>query len=348
MEDISRRKFLGSIGIVSAAGLFGITRLGGTTGQKIIDLSGNSIVVPDLDPTVNGELAPYITPEESFFRIDTAFGATPEVDAATWSLRIHGMVDKELTLSMADIAAMPQVEHIITLGCVSNEVGGDLIGNARWGGVLLADVLQSAGTNSAAEQLVSTSIDGWTCGTPVSAVLDGRPAMLVTSMNGKPLTPVHGFPVRMIVPGLFGYVSATKWITDIELTTWDAFDPYWIRRGWSAQGPMLSSSRIDLPRPDAVVAAGTVNVGGFAWAPRSGVKTVQLQINEGPWVDCEVLPHDGGDTWAQWKYKLPTQPGSHKLTVRVIDNENTEQISTNRDVAPSGATGLHSISFTVA
>ena len=348
VTNISRRNFLGSIGIVSAAGIFGISRFGAKTGQRVIDLSGNPISIPDADPTVNGQLAPYITPEESFFRIDTAIGAIPEIDANTWTLRIHGMVDKELTLSLADIAALPQVEHIITLGCVSNEVGGDLIGNASWGGVLLADILQHAGVNKSAEQLVSTSVDGWTCGTPVSAVLDGRPAMLVTSMNGKPLSPVHGYPVRMIVPGLFGYVSATKWISDIEITTWDAFDAYWVRRGWSAEGPMLSSSRIDLPRPDSVVATGTVNVGGFAWAPRAGIQTVQLMVNDAAWVDCEVLAHDSGDTWAQWKYPLPVTPGDYSLTVRVIDKLGNEQTSEKRDVAPSGATGHHSISFSAA
>lgn len=291
---------------------------------------------------------PFITPVGDFFRIDTALGGAPQVDASTWSLRITGMVDSPLTLTLDDLAKMPQVENIITLGCVSNEVGGDLIGTAKWGGVLLADVLARAGVKSGAEQLVSTSSDGWTCGTPVAAVTDGRPAMLVTSMNGAPLTPEHGFPVRMIVPGLFGYVSATKWLTTLELTTWDAFDAYWIDRGWAKQGPMIASSRIDYPRNSARVAVGQSIIGGSAWAPRSGVRSVEIQVDDGPWTPMTIAPGGTGDTWVQWKGTWTATPGTHFVRVRVTNNDGVVQDDRPRPVEPSGATGLHTIRLQVA
>lgn len=286
---------------------------------------------------------PFVTSVKDFFRIDTAFGGPPMVDAATWRLKIHGMVESPLTMSLDDIASMPQVEHTITLGCVSNEVGGDLIGTSKWGGVLLADVLRRAGVKSGAEQLVSTSSDGWTCGTPVTAVLDGRPAMLVTHMNGEPLTAEHGFPVRMVVPGLFGYVSATKWLTSLELTTWNAFDAYWVQRGWAKEGPMLPSSRIDNPRNGASVPAGSSVIGGSAWAPRAGVRSVEIQVDDGPWNSATIVSSETGDAWVQWKTSWSATKGDHSLRVRVVSNDGTTQDSHVRPVEPSGATGLHTI-----
>lgn len=291
---------------------------------------------------------PFITPVNDFFRIDTAFGGAPQVDASTWSLRIHGMVDSPVTLGLGDIADMPQVEHIITLGCVSNEVGGDLIGTAKWGGVMLADVLARAGIKEGAEQLVSTSADGWTCGTPMAAVTDGRPAMLVTHMNGEPLTAAHGYPVRMVVPGLFGYVSATKWLTTLELTTWDAFDAYWVGRGWAKQGPMIASSRIDYPRKGARIPAGESIIGGSAWAPRSGVRSVDIQVDDDAWQPMTIVPGTTGDAWVQWKGSWTATPGAHTLKVRVTNNDGIVQDGRPRPVEPSGATGLHSIRVEVA
>ncbi|MFM8529608.1 MAG: molybdopterin-dependent oxidoreductase, partial [Ilumatobacteraceae bacterium] len=235
-HQMSRRAIIGSaIGAVAGGSiLLSLINRGSGGSGGAGDLAGRVI---DLRPTVPAtvdELA-FLTPQSDFFLIDTVGKMYPRVVADEWRLRIHGMVGREVTLTYADLEAMPQVEHVVTLGCVSNEVGGDLIGTARWSGVYLADVLSMAGVDPSAEQLVSRSVDGWTCGTPVSAVLDGRPAMLATRMNGETLTGEHGFPVRMIVPGLFGFVSATKWVTDIDVTTWGAFDPYWLQRGWARE-----------------------------------------------------------------------------------------------------------------
>lgn len=305
--------------------------------NKVIDLRPTDTVVPQ---------AEFITPQSDFFLIDTVGAMYPRVDEKEWSLRIHGMVEQEVTITYDDILAMPQVEHVVTLACVSNEVGDELIGNARWGGVLLADLLKMAGIKPAAEQLVSRSADGWTCGTPVSAVTDGRPAMLATHMNDEVLTGEHGFPVRMIVPGLFGFVSATKWVTEIEATTWDAFSPYWLERGWAREAPIISSSRIDVPRPGQSMMAEGVNVGGFAWAPRAGVKRVDLRVDDGPWKQCEIVEDATGDAWVQWRTRVAVSKGHHTLTVRCTDTQSREQVAEERDVIPAGATGLHSVEFT--
>jgi DMSO/TMAO reductase YedYZ molybdopterin-dependent catalytic subunit len=315
--------------------------LPGTSTTVNSSLSTEPLVVDSLLPA-------FITPTEEFYRIDTAFDLIPVIDPNKWALRIHGMVDKEITLTMADLAAMPQVENVITLGCVSNEVGGDLVGTAKWGGVLLADVLRLSGVHADAQQLVSRSQDGWTCGSPVNALMDGRPAMLVTSMNGTPLSAKHGFPVRMVVPGLFGYVSATKWLTEMELATWDAFDAYWVQRGWAKQGPMLSSSRIDVPRSNSSIKNQVATrVGGFAWAPRSGVRTVQVRVDGGEWNDAKIGQHDTGDVWAEWSFDWIPTTGQHQLEVRCIDGDGVAQDEIIRPVEPSGATGLHSVSVQV-
>lgn len=340
---LSRRTFLSTAGALIVAGAgYELSRvLPGTSTAVNSSLSTEPLVVDSLLPA-------FITPTEEFYRIDTAFDLIPVIDPNNWALRIHGMVDKEITLSMADLAAMPQVENVITLGCVSNEVGGDLIGTAKWGGVLLADVLRMSGVHADAQQLVSRSQDGWTCGSPVNALMDGRPAMLVTSMNGAPLSAKHGFPVRMVVPGLFGYVSATKWLTEMELTTWDAFDAYWVQRGWAKQGPMLSSSRIDVPRSNSSIRNQVATrVGGFAWAPRSGVRTVQVRVDGGEWNDAKIGQHDTGDVWAEWSFDWIPTTGQHQLEVRCIDGDGVAQDEMIRPVEPSGATGLHSVSVQV-
>lgn len=304
--------------------------------DKVIDLRPTQTTVPT---------AEYLTAQEDFFLIDTVGAMYPRLDEKEWSLRIHGMVDREITISYADILAMPQVENIVTLACVSNDVGGDLVGNAKWGGVLLADVLREVGIVAGAEQLLSTSADGWTCGTPVQAVMDGRPAMLATHMNGEVLSGEHGYPVRMIVPGLFGFVSATKWVTDIEATTWDAATPYWLERGWAREAPIISSSRIDVPRVGQSVMAEGVNVGGFAWAPRDGVQRVEIRVDDGPWVPCEIVEKTTGDAWVQWRTRVAVAKGRRVLTVRCIDAKGREQVAEERDVIPAGATGLHSVEF---
>lgn len=347
--QLTRRGFVRSA-IAAVAGIYGgssvLTSCGGASDTG--SLGNGTLVIPDITLVPEGEMLPFITAQSQFYRIDTAIGNTPQIDAVTWSMRITGMVDRDVVLTLADINAMPQVSHVITLGCVSNEVGGDLIGTAQWGGVLLSDVLKLAGVQSGAEQLVSTSVDGWTCGTPLDAVLDGRPAMLVTSMNGEPLSQEHGYPVRMVVPGLFGYVSATKWLSEIQLTTWDAFDAYWIERGWSKTGPFLASSRIDVPRNGASVAVGKIAIGGFAWAPRSGVGAVQLQIDDGEWLETELLDGSTGDTWTQWKYEWNASAGDHRLTVRCVNNNGEVQTDEVTRVDPDGARGHHHIDVSCA
>lgn len=335
---LTRRAFLGGVVAATTGGI----------GAVVLSRLGQRDLATTASHGGEESAQPFITPVKDFYRTDTILGDVPNVASETWRLRIHGMVDRELTLTYADVGAMQQVSRDITLGCISNPVGGDLIGTATWGGVLLADVLQTCGIDRRAEQLVSTSVDGWTCGTPVSAVMDGRDAMLATSMNGEPLTPVHGFPVRMVVPGLFGYVSATKWVTDIEATTWDAFDAYWVRNGWAKQGPFLSSSRIDVPRAGARVAHGVVQVGGFAWAPHIGVKSVEVRVDDGPWTSMSIVDGHSKDTWCQWTGLIDLRRGEHTLTVRMTDLNGGTQTSDVRPPEPSGATGLHSIAVRVA
>ena len=346
---MSRRAVIGSGIAVVVGGSLLLSRLGrGSTGGANTTASLADQVI-DLRPSVPEavEDLDFLTPQSDFFLIDTVGKMYPRVDAADWSLRIHGMVEREVTLTMTDLEALPFVEHVVTLGCVSNEVGGDLIGTARWGGVYLADILRSAGVTAGAEQLVSRSADGWTCGTPVSAVLDGRPAMLVTHMNGEVLTGEHGYPVRMLVPGLFGFVSATKWVTDIEVTTWDAFDPYWLQRGWAREAPMLASSRIDLPRNESRHDSGAVVVGGFAWAPRAGVGSVEVRVDGGEWSKATILERDTGDAWVLWRGEIDLPSGDHRIETRVVDQDGVAQAEDERDVLPSGATGLHGVSITV-
>lgn len=337
---LTRRQFIG--GAIAVGGSGAVLAVMSQFGSQSSTGVSTSEVVTD------AVLDPFITPVKDFYRTDTILGDLPSVDASTWSMRIHGLVEREIELSLGDINALPQVTHPITLGCISNPVGGELIGTAEWGGVLLADILNTCGLRETAEQLVSTSIDGWTCGTPVSAVMDGRPAMLATSMNGEPLTPVHGYPVRMVVPGLFGYVSATKWVTDIEITTWDAFDAYWVRNGWAKEGPFLASSRIDIPRQGARVAPGRAKVAGFAWAPLAGVKSVEVRVDDGAWQQMSIVPGATGNTWCQWTGEWTAQSGGHTLTVRVTDNDGNIQIDDVRPPEPSGATGLHAVSVSVA
>lgn len=347
-RPMSRRALIGSgIGVVVAGSLL-LSRLGrGSSGGGGAVELGQQVI--DLRPTIPDtvENLDFLTRQSDFFVIDTVGKMYPRVESDDWSLRIHGMVEREIELKFADLQQMPFIEHVATLGCVSNEVGGDLIGTARWGGVDLAEILRSAGVDPAAEQLVSRSVDGWTCGTPVSAVLDGRRAMLATHMNGEVLSGVHGFPVRMIVPGLFGFVSATKWVTDIQLTTWDAFDPYWLQRGWAREAPMIASSRIDVPRNGSRLTQGATTFGGFAWAPRAGVGSVELRVDGGAWVAATILERDGGDAWALWRGEVDLAPGKRRVAVRVIDRDGALQIEDERDVLPDGATGLHEIEVDV-
>jgi DMSO/TMAO reductase YedYZ molybdopterin-dependent catalytic subunit len=288
-----------------------------------------------------GGLEPFTTPADSFYRIDTALSA-PRVNVDTWKLKITGMVDRPLTWTFDELVGQGLQEHWTTLCCVSNEVGGRLISNARWGGVLLDDVLELAGVQVGATQIVGRSVDGWTAGFPTEVARDGRPAMIAVTMNSEPLPVAHGFPARLVVPGLYGYVSATKWLAEIELTTWEAFDAYWIPRGWSKEGPVKTQSRIDVPRPGSIP-GGKVPVAGVAWAQHRGIERVEVQVDDGPWNEARLGEVPTADTWRQWVWEWDATPGSHVLQVRATDADGALQTPQRRPVMPDGATGYHRV-----
>ncbi|MEZ5409635.1 MAG: molybdopterin-dependent oxidoreductase [Acidimicrobiales bacterium] len=292
-------------------------------------------------------ISPLITPNREFYLIDTAL-LRPKVDPGNWSLRITGLVDRELTLSYDDLLARATTVAPVTLSCVSNEVGGTLVGNAVWQGVPLVDLLDEAGVRPGATQVASRSVDGWTCGFPTEAAYDGRTALVAVGMNGEPLPLDHGFPARLVVSGLYGYVSATKWLSEIELTTFEAFDGYWIPRGWAKLGPVKTQSRIDTPRRGAEVAAGEVAVAGVAWAPHTGIAKVEVQVDEGPWREATLGDALGPDAWRQWVLAWSATPGRHTLRVRATDASGTTQTDVQAPPVPDGATGWHEVTVTVA
>ena len=253
-------------------------------------------------------IAPLITPNEDFYLIDTAL-SYPQVDPADWSLRIHGMVDREVEISFDELLDLGLVREQVTLSCVSNRVGGRLVGNAEWVGVPLATVLDQAGVQPRATQIVGRSVDRWTAGFPTEVALDGRVAMVAVQMNGEPLPISHGFPARLVVAGLYGYVSATKWLSDIELTTWEAFNGYWIPRGWAKEGPIKTQSRIDVPRRDSVIDPGPTPIAGVAWAPSRAIEKVEVQVDEEPWVEAELSRETTINSWRQWMVTWDATPG---------------------------------------
>ena len=301
-------------------------------------------VPPGVDLDVP-ELPPWRTPNGDFYRIDTAL-AVPAIAPSEWRLKITGMVDRELELTYEDLVGRELTEDWVTLCCVSNEVGGDLIGNAWWSGVRVADVLREAGVQDGADAVKQTSEDGWTCGTPLEALTDDRNAMLALAMNGKPLPVEHGFPVRMVVPGLYGYVSATKWVTELEVTRFADFSAFWTDRGWGEEGPVRTQSRIDVPPAHHGVRAGELVVAGVAWAQHTGVERVEVQLNGGGWQEVELARVPNVDSWVQWRGVVDVEPGAHQLAVRATDRSGYTQTSVKRDVVPDGATGWHTIDFT--
>ncbi|MET9677912.1 molybdopterin-dependent oxidoreductase [Streptomyces sp. NPDC006482] len=296
-------------------------------------------------------ISPFVTPNKDFYRVDTAL-VVPRVSADSWRLRIHGRgVRRERDLSFEDLLSRELIERDLTLTCVSNEVGGPYVGNARWLGVRLADLLDEAGVRppskgGPADQLVARSVDGMTLGTPVEDVMDGRDSMLAVGMNGEPLPFIHGFPVRMLVPGLYGYVSACKWIEDIELTTFDTYDPYWVKRKWARKAPIKTQARIDTPKPFARPATGTVMVAGVAWAQHRGIDRVEIRVDDGPWQDADLAAEDSRDTWRQWSYPWKATPGTHTLTVRATDRTGETQTERRTRTIPDGASGWHSVVVT--
>ncbi|MFG2975952.1 molybdopterin-dependent oxidoreductase [Streptomyces sp. NPDC048331] len=360
----SRRGFLtaavataGAATTAGALGRFFASRQGqGATASR------NSLVLPKpaspAPPMPSGVqlkvpgISPFTTPNQDFYRVDTAL-VVPRVDAGTWRLRIHGKgVARPRTYTLDQLLARPLIERDITLTCVSNEVGGPYIGNARWLGVPLAGLLEEAGVRppsrgGRADQLVARSVDGMTLGSPVEDVMDGRDAVLAVGMNGEPLPFDHGYPVRMLVPGLYGYVSACKWITDIELTTFDAYDPYWVKRKWARKAPIKTQARIDTPKPFARPAAGPSTVAGVAWAQHRGITRVEVRIDDGPWQDADLAVQDTVDTWRQWSYPWQATPGGHTITVRATDGTGQVQTEERTRTIPDGASGRHSVFVTV-
>ncbi|MBP2035562.1 DMSO/TMAO reductase YedYZ molybdopterin-dependent catalytic subunit [Streptomyces avidinii] len=297
-------------------------------------------------------LGPFLTPNQDFYRVDTAL-VVPRVDADTWRLRIHGEgVTRPLSLDLRELLDRPVVEHDITLTCVSNEVGGPYAGNARWLGVRLGDLLREAGVRppsrgGPADQLVARSVDGMTIGTPVEAVMDGRAALLAVGMNGRPLPFAHGFPVRMVVPGLYGYVSACKWLTELRLTTFAAYDAYWVRRSWAQQAQVKTQARIDTPRPYADLSPGRVAVAGVAWAQHRGIERVEVRVDGAAWQEARLGTSDGVDTWRQWVWPWEATPGPHTLEVRATDGTGAVQTGARTGTVPDGATGWHTVNVRV-
>ncbi len=291
-------------------------------------------------------LTPLVTPNAGFYRVDTAF-VPPSVDPVSWRLSLDGMVDRPLTFRYEDLMAMPQEEAYITLCCVSDPVGGSLIGNALWQGVRLARLLALAGVRHGADQLVGRSVDGFTAGFPTALALDGRAALVALGMNGEPLPIVHGFPARLIVPGLYGYVCATKWLTEIRLTTLSSFTAYWEQRGWGPPAPVATESRIDVPRDGAALSPGEVTVAGVAWAQHRGIRGVQVRVDGGPWRAAELAGELSIDTWRQWRYRWTATRGRHTLAVRATDAGGRVQTARTVPPFPDGATGYPSVRVTV-
>jgi DMSO/TMAO reductase YedYZ molybdopterin-dependent catalytic subunit len=287
-------------------------------------------------------VGPLVTPNSDFYRIDTAL-SVPVLDSREWRLKVTGLVEREVELTFEDLLAKPLVERHVTIACVSNEVGGDLIGNARWLGWPVRELLAMAGPKPDADMVLSRSSDGFTASAPLEVLTDNRDALLAVGMNGEPLPLEHGFPVRMIVPGLYGYVSATKWLTELKVTKFADDVAYWTPRGWSERGPIKISSRIDVPRNGASVPAGTVVFGGVAWAQHTGIGKVELRVDGGSWQPARLAPGISVDTWYQWQLGLDLQPGQHEVQVRATDLKGTEQAEEHRSVAPDGATGFHTI-----
>src|SRR5580698_1882103 len=334
-----RRRFL-----ITGAGAAAVAAIAGGTGDKLLgrfSIASSRAQVRLPAPAIRAAavpagtelripgLTPFFTSNASFYRVDTDL-VLPQVSPDNWTLKIDGMVDRELEFSFDELLKMPLTEADITLVCVSNQVGGTYNGNARWLGVPLAGLLRKAGVKAGTDQVLSTSTDGMTISTPVAAIMDGPSlngpsALLAVGMNGQPLPIAHGFPARMIVPGLYGYVSATKWVTKLTLTTFAAQKAYWTQRGYSAQAPIKTESRIDVPKPLSQVKAGRIAVAGIAWAPATGIDAVEVNVDKGPWQRATLAAADGLDTWRQWMWEWDAQPGLHTLQVRATDSKGVTQ-----------------------
>lgn len=355
-DPTRRRVLLGGVGITIASALgiwagHAISRAEEVS-RRIreafpLPRASSTVSVPSAaKATVAGQTS-YISPNTDFYRIDTAL-SVPSVDPTDWSLRVHGMVDRELTITMADLLAEQHVEALVTLTCVSNEVGGNLAGNARWLGWPVRELLARAGVSPDADMVLSRSVDDWTAGTPLEALTDERNALLAVGMNGEPLPQQHGFPVRLVVPGLYGYVSATKWVKELKVTRFDADEGYWTPRGWSALGPIKIASRIDVPRSGNRIAAGEVMVAGAAWAQQRGIEAVEVRVDQGPWRTAELAAQPSEDAWRLWSYRWDASSGDHELQVRAVAGGGEVQTGESANPAPNGASGWHRIDVSVS
>lgn len=360
--QVSRRKVLVgasvAVGAVSlGAGVGGIALAGGGVGDSRAAVTAQlrAARLVERAPAIPAGAAfpelgtpEFVTSNANFYRIDTAL-RIPSQAATDWRMRIHGMVDKELTLTFDDLLNRPLVERTITMTCVSNPVGGDLVSTANFIGVELRDILLEAGVRPGADQVFSTSLDGWYTGTPTDVVMEpGRGALLAIGMNGEALPPEHGFPVRMVVPGLYGFVSATKWITDMELTTFAARKGYWLERRWAQKAPIKTQTRIDFPRGFASVPAGTVTVAGIAWAQHTGVAKVEVRMDGSPWQEAVLSTEVNPNTWRMWHADFSIAPGSHTVQTRTTDRSGATQTETRADPIPDGASGWPATIFSAA
>jgi DMSO/TMAO reductase YedYZ molybdopterin-dependent catalytic subunit len=355
--DVGRRRLV-------VFGLLGFGVVSGVAGAVIARLvhsvagDRNSFTLPRPRipaPPIPADVQPkgialpsFITPSGDFYRVDTAL-TVPQLSHGDWRLRIHGKVDHEATYSFDDLAGFDVVEMVTTLTCVSNPVGGELISTGVWTGYRLADLLAAAHVHPDADMVLSTSIDGFTAGTPVEALIDGRDALLAVGLNGQPLPIEHGYPARLVVPGLYGYVSATKWVVDLELTRFDKAKAYWTRMGWAPRAPIKTESRIDVPKGGQKVATGPVVFGGVAWAQNRGVRAVEVRIGDGGWQPAELGASYSNETWRLWSFPWQAKtPGRQTITVRATDNTGAVQTADQVGSVPDGATGWHTVDFTVA
>jgi DMSO/TMAO reductase YedYZ molybdopterin-dependent catalytic subunit len=357
VRSSARRHFLFAAGASVAAA--GIGYVGGRSlaTRKNVSLAQSALHFPKaaepVAPLPSGVnlpvpgISPFITPNGQFYRVDTAL-LVPQVDPSNWSLRIHGMVGREITITFDELLHRPLIENYLTLCCVSNPVAGPYIGNAKWLGASLAALIREARPRSGADQLLATSVDGFTSGTPLNVVLDGRDALLAVAMNGAALPTEHGFPARLVVPGLYGYVSACKWVVDLEVTTFAAAQGYWIPRGWSQMGPIKTESRIDVPGNGASLKAGKVPVAGVAWAQHKGIEAVEARVDNGAWNEATLATVPGIDTWRQWVWEWDATPGTHLIEARATDKTGYTQTSVVANDAPNGASGYPSTQVTVS
>ena len=353
----TRRAFFAATGISAVAA--GVAATGGrllSAARNNIAQARESLTLPSpakATPAVPAGVqsaapgvTPWITPNNDFYRIDTAL-SVPEINAGEWELRVHGLVEQEVTLTFQDLLDAELIESHVTLTCVSNPVSGKLVGNAKWLGLPIRDVLARAKPKEGADMVLSRSIDGFSASTPLEVLQDDRDAMLAIGMNDEPLPVEHGFPVRMVVPGLYGFVSATKWVVDLEVTRFADSKAYWTERGWSERGPIKTMARVDVPASFAKMPAGKVAVGGTAWAQTRGITKVEVQIDDGDWVEATLSDEASTITWRQWSYEWDATPGIHYVKARATDGTGETQTDKRADPVPDGASGWPSVMVTV-